>query len=286
VIKAKDRAAYDKLKRDHDVDEALVVRFLGYFRDRCTDRDEWTLPKNPSQNFSGDQLAPLLYLLASVDGYGSDETKNIAKDILQRLIELDNRHGALSGSPQGQIRDNQRYAIDIACRMYDIDYLKGFRRDVCKSEFSAALALNNLLAQLPWQELATQDAYSVFNALALVSEACIKWSKDDKDVDSWRKNYRVHADKGWGPAFRIVSGRSFNASDIEAYATAYISRSQDNDIIMAQRPAKYLSGDFKPDPDSGPNRWLVLDYVVLKSFQLLWQEWRGHPDTCRQRTCS
>ena len=271
IIKAKDGSLYDKIRTEHGVDESLATKFLAYFRDNCTGSDQWSLPKNPTQKFSGDQLAPLLYLLASVNAYGSDTAKPVAKDILKRLIDIDKRHGAISDSRQGQIGDNQRYAIDIVCRMYDIDYLRGFRRDLCKFEFSTALALNNRLAQLPWQDLATLDAYSVFNALGLVSEACIKWGKSDEDVDTWRKNYRVHADKKWGPSFQIVSGRSFDPMDIEQYYTSYISSDKDNDIIMAQRPAKYISGEFHPDHDAGPNKWLVLDYVILKGFQLLWQ---------------
>ncbi len=270
-IKAKDQLTYDKIKNDHSLDDTLVARFLGFFRDNCAGNDAWTLPKNPSQKFSGDQLAPFLYLLGSVQSYGSDDAKSIAKDIVNRLIDLDQRHAAVSDTHQGQIRDNQRYAIDVVCRMYDINFLRGFRRDLCKIAFSVALALNNQLAQLSWEELATQDSYAVFNALSLVSLACIKWGSDDEDVNSWRSNYRVHADKGWGPAFRITSGRSFDPGDVDAYATAYLSRDQDNDIIMAQRPAKYISGEFKPDHNSGPGQWLVLDYIVLKGLQLVWQ---------------
>jgi len=109
---------------------------------------------------------PLLYLSASANVFGTDEAKVAAKTILKRLIDLDRRHGALSDTHQGQIRDNQRYSIDIACRMYDIEYLRGVRRKVCTLAFSTALSLNNQAAQLPWQELSTQGDYSVFNALA------------------------------------------------------------------------------------------------------------------------
>jgi hypothetical protein len=271
VIKGKDASAFQHICDQHGVTESLIGRFLTYFRENCTGPDEWTLPKNPSQRFSGDQLAPLLYFLTTVNAWGDEEARGATEAILKKLIDIDRHHGALSDTHQGQIRDNQRYAIDIACRMYDIKYLRGVRRDICKFAFSTALALNNQLAQLPWPSLATQDAYSVFNSLGLVSEACVKWGKDDEDVDTWRKNYRVHADKGWGPAFRITSGRSYSANDIETYASAYITRDQDNDIIMAQRPAKYLNGEFGPDITPGPNKWLVLDYIVLKGLELLWQ---------------
>jgi len=271
AIRIKDPVAYNRLKAEHGVDVSQAERFLGYFRDNCTSGDEWKLPKKDDEKFSGDQLAPLLYFLANVNLYGSDESKGIAGDVLRRLLALDARRGAVSHSPQGQILDNQRYAIDAVCRMYDIGYLKGLRRDTCKIAFTAALKSRIALAQLPVQELATKEDYSVFNDLAIVTVTDLKWGKDDEDVASWRANFRLHADKGWGPAFRIVSGRSLDDSVIEAYYTAHVTPAQDNDIIMAQRPRYYLSGDFKPDPDSGPNRWLVLDYVVLKSLQLLWQ---------------
>lgn len=270
IIRSRDHATYDQICNKHGLSEDLVERFLRYFRDHNAGTTGWALPKNPTQYFSGDQLAPLLYLMTCVKSYGTAEANDIANDLLIRLIELDRNHGALSDSHQGQIRDNQRYAIDIACRMYDIEYLRGFRRELCKIEFSTALAINNQLAQLPWESLATNGSYAVFNALGLVSASCAKWGKDDEDVDSWRKSFRVHADKGWGPAFRIVSGRSISIEDIDSYATAYVTRDHDNDIIMAQRPEKYLSGEFFPDHQAGDNRWLVLDYLILKGLQLLW----------------
>ena len=271
VIQSKDPATYQRLQKDHGVDVAQATRFLRYFRDHCTNGDEWKLPKNNEQKFSGDQLAPLLYLLASVNSYGSSESKEVAKDILNRLVSLDERRHGLSDSHQGQIRDNQRYVIDAVCRMYDIDYIRGFRRDLCKVEFTGALKVLNAQAQSPDPNIATRDDYSVFNTLAVVTVTDLKWGKDDEDVDAWRKNFRVHADKGWGPAFRIVSGRSQDPAEIEEYATAHITRGQDNDIIMAQRPRKYLSGEFNPSQKGGPGQWLVLDYVILKGLKLAWQ---------------
>lgn len=270
IIKSRDRAAFDKLCNDHEISEQLVERFLRYFRDHNTNADGWSLPKNPTQLFSGDQLAPLLFLITSVNAHGSSEANAIAIDLLNGLVELDRRHGVLSDSHQGQIRDNQRFAIDIACRMFGIEYLRGARRDLAKFAFSAALGLNTVIAQTEWPQLATHDAYAVFNSIGLVSASCIKWGKDDEDVDSWRKNFRVHADKGWGPAFRIVAGRSISADEVEKYESTYITRDHDNDIVMAQRPAKYLSGEFPPADQESANRWLVIDYMVLKGLQLLW----------------
>lgn len=271
VISNKDPGAYERLKKEHGVEIAQAEKFLRYFRDHCTSGDEWTIPKNPDQKFSGDQLAPFLYLLACVNAYGSDGAKEVARDVLNRLIDLDKRKGAVSNSHQGTLRDNQRYVIDVVCRMYDVDYISGLKRDIFKHEFSIALKANNIMAQLPWEKLAKMDDYSVFNALGLVSVTCVKWGKDDDDVDGWRANYKLHADKGWGPAFRIVAGRSLEDSVIEAYYTAHITRDQDNDIIMAQRPHKYLNNEFTPDQKGGPGQWLVLDYVILKSLRLLWQ---------------
>ncbi|QEH39278.1 hypothetical protein OJF2_78930 (plasmid) [Aquisphaera giovannonii] len=270
AIRSGEPATYERLQREQGLDVVQGEHFLRFFRDHCTGGDEWKIPKNDSQRFSGDQLAPLLYLVSSVYAYGSDAAKAVARDLLQRLIGLDERIGALSSSSSGTIRDNQRYVIDINCRMYDIDYLSGPRRDVCKGSFSAALKANNFMAQLPWEELATMDDYSVFNALAVVSVACVKWGKDDDDVDAWRSNYRLHADRGWGPSFRIVAGRSLEDSSIEDYYTAHITREMDNDIIMAQRPHRYLKGDFGPQLKGGPGQWLVLDYVILKGLRLIW----------------
>jgi hypothetical protein len=266
VIRAKDPGVYDRLRTEHGVSTDQAGLFLAYFRDHCTGGDEWKLPKNDSQKFSRDQLAPLLYLLACVHAY-APEHETVAKDIVTRLIALDKSEGAVSDSPQGKVRDNLRYCIDVVAHLYGVHYVSGAMRGLYKVEFGAALKADSLLVQVPADRLATMDDYSVFNSLALVTLQGVAWGKDDGDVKDWRANYRQHADKGWGPAFRIVSGRSIDDASINNYYTMRMGRSQDNDIILAQRPSKYLKGIFPPT--SGD--WLVLDYVILKGLRLAWQ---------------
>lgn len=264
AIRAKDPQTYEGLRKDHGIEAAQAGQFLTYFRDHCTGGDEWTLPKNPSQKFSRDQLTPLLYLLASVYAY-APEYRPVAKDIVSRLIDLDRKKGAVSDSSQGHIGDNLRYVIDVLARKYDLDYVDGNRRHFYKLQFSGALKVYALQVQLPG-DAATHEDYSVFNSLSLVTLQGIVWGKDDGDVKDWRANFHQHADKGWGPAFRIVAGRSIDDATIEKYRTVKVSRSQDNDIILSQRPHKYLDGTFPP----AHGDWLVLDYVLLEGLRGAW----------------
>ncbi len=190
----------------------------------------------------------------------------MAKDIVARLIALDKSKGAVSNSSQGKLQDNLRYCIDVVAHLYGVHYVDGATRGLYKKEFGAALKAYSHQVQLPGA-LATQDDFSVYNSLALVTLQGVVWGKDDHDVKAWRANFNQHADKGWGPAFRIVSGRSIDDATIDKYSTMRMSRSQDNDIILGQRPSKYLKGTFPPT--SGD--WLVLDYVNLKGLRLAWQ---------------
>jgi hypothetical protein len=271
VLKAEDPAAYGDLVQRHGVKAEQAKKFLEYFLANNTGSDEWTLPKNPSQKFSRDQLVPLLYLLAAVHKYDAD-ARPVAKDILKKLIELVDEQGGVSDSTQGEVRENLKYVIDVLARKYGLDSVSGATRGVYKNAFSLSLKADNAQAQLPG-DLATADGYSVFNRLSLVTLQGLVWGVDDSDVKDWRKNYKVHADKGWGPAFRLVAGRSLSGEDIKKYASAYIKRDQDNDIIMGQRPSKYLAGDF-PEPQFGQadaDGALVLDFVVLSGLHAAWK---------------
>jgi hypothetical protein len=118
ILKGKDAALFASLIATHQLTEASIDRFVEYFLTHCTGSEGWSLPKNPSQLFSGDQLAPLLYLFASINQYGSNTAKSAVSEILAKLVQLDQEHGAVSDSHQGQIRDNQRYVIDVVCRMF------------------------------------------------------------------------------------------------------------------------------------------------------------------------
>jgi hypothetical protein len=270
VIKGEQPRLYDAIEQDHGVGIEHAKQFLTGFRDNNTGRDEWTLPKNPRQKFSRDQLVPLLYLMAAAHNY-EDDLRPIAKDVLGELIDLVKRRGAVSDARQGRVRENLKYVIDVLADKYDVDFVDGNTRSAYKLAFTTSLRFDSGQVQLPG-DAATQDDFSVFNRLSLVTLQAILWGTSDDDVRAWRKNYRQHADRGWGPAFRIVAGRSLSDARIDEYKEAFIQRSQDNDIIMGQRPHKYLSGAF-PGPQiaqDASNGWLVLDYVVLSGLKAAW----------------
>ncbi|MCI5117684.1 MAG: hypothetical protein D3913_06920, partial [Candidatus Electrothrix sp. LOE1_4_5] len=154
----------------------------------------------------------------------------------------------------------------------NIKCAKGNRRGACKQLFSLALHAHKLTGR--WETsggLDLSDEYSVFNALAAVSLQCLAWGKDDSDVRDWRKNFTVHADAGWGPAFQIVSGRHVADAEIQAWKNVHVTREQDNDIIAAQRSKKIRDGILSPDLAEGPERWLLLDYVILDGLRLVWK---------------
>lgn len=274
IIHEKDQRLYERLKTEHNLDISLVKKFLDYFHDNCVRDDGWRRATTLSPDFSRDQLVPLLYLLACVKEYGADDVQPVAKAVLADLVRLVKKHGAVSRTPGGKVGGNLRYVIDVLGDRSGVSLVGGTVRSLHKAEFSAALRAHSLLVQLPSDDLATRDDYSVFNSLALVTLQCVVWGASDGDVRDWRANYRQHADKGWGPAFRIVSGRSLDDNEIEKYYSAHIKGDQDNDIIMGQRPHKYLSGHF-PQPQFGQSgasgEWLVLDYVILKGLQLAWR---------------
>lgn len=277
IIQANDADEYARLQSEHGVDTALAGKFLTYFRDHCLGDHGWRLPKNESQKFSRDQLVPLLYLLEAVARYAPDH-KGVGKDILMSLGRLEEHGRNLSDSPSSRIGRNIGYIIDVLWRKYQIEEQyktddlwnmlgEGTRRGHYKQMFSLALKAHQLTGWIELSGLEASDAYSVFNALGAVSLQCLAWGKDDGDVKNWRANFKVHADDGWGPAFKLVAGRPVTDTEIEPYRTAYVTRAQDNDIIMAQRPRKIRDGGYDLLVSG---EWLVLDYVVLRALALLW----------------
>lgn len=302
VIRALDAATYEWLRTKHQVDATLTGRFLTYFRDRCLSDDGWQLPKHPEQAFSRDQLVPMLYLLAAVSAY-APEYKGVGSDILRSLGRLEEHGRGVSSEAKGSIGRNIGYLIDVLndSQRYDMIYrtsdmafwrttalfnekeAKRNRRAYYKAIFSLALKAENLGEQFddtltggvmfgkPIKVDSHIDRFSMFNTLGAVSLQCIAWGAGDTDVQDWRANFRVHADDGWGPAFKLVAGRSVAASEIEAYRMAYVTRDQDNDIIMAQRPDKIRDGTFDLLLPGTFGQWLVLDYVILKALALLWR---------------
>lgn len=290
IIRSLAPQQYTALVDTHGVDVSEAGTFLHFFRSHCLHADGWTMPKHSEQAFSRDQLLPLLYLLAVVEKF-APEFGNDARSILQSLIKLEEHGKGVSDTPQGRIGRNIGYLIDVLCddARYDLNYrssdlplflvpcfgnikcAKGNRRGAYKKLFSLALNAHRLTGWAASEGLDLADEYSVFNALAAVSLQCLAWGKDDSDVKDWRKNFTVHADAGWGPAFQIVSGRRITETEIQAWKNAHVTREQDNDIIVAQRPTKIRDDVLSPDFTEGSERWLLLDYVILEGLRLVWQ---------------
>ena len=289
VIRALAPAEHSALAAAHGVDAAQAGLFLSYFRGHCLGDDGWEMPKNPGQEFSRDQLIPLLYLLEAVSRF-APEFQGTGAHILRSLVKLEEQGKGVSATTQGAIGRNIGYMIDVLCdkERYDINYRSSDfpiflapclgnvqcaeknRRGAYKTLFSLALEADQLGGWVASHGLDAADEYSVFNALAAVSLQCLAWGKDDSDVKAWRANFTVHADDGWGPAFQIVSGRGVSAADIDAWADAHVTRSLDNDIISAQRPTKIRDGTLTSGLKGGTDQFLVLDYVILTALHLLW----------------
>lgn len=273
VLQANDRSTYERLVRDHGIDVSMARTFLAYFRDNCIGDTGWKRATTLRADFSRDQLLPLLYLIGCVKKYGPADCEGTAKAVLQSLVQLDKKHGYVSDTAEGSIGPNLRYVIAVLAEKYDIDYANGNERALYKEAFGLALKAHSIQVQLPG-EAGWKGDFSQFNTLALVTLQRLFWGSDDDDVKSWRRHYRQHADKGWGPAFRIVSGREVDDGTIERYYTARIKRSEDNDIVLAQRGHKYLSDSFPtPQLDRGEEEdaWLVLDFPILKALQVAWK---------------
>ena len=136
-----------------------------------------------TQEFSADQLSPLLYLLQCISVFGTDADRGTAGMILRSLLELERVGKSLSASPAGRIRPNMRYVIDVLCdpERYDLTYrttdlpifltpclgnincARKRRRSAYKAAFSVALTGQAVVADLG------QDEFSFFNAIALAT---------------------------------------------------------------------------------------------------------------------
>jgi hypothetical protein len=283
VLKGKSRTAYDDIAQNHALDTASATTFLRTFAAHVTGNDGWAV-LGSTQKFSTDQLSPLLYLLQCAKLFGTSEDQAAASAILNSLLQLESTGKPLSDSPSGKIRPNLGYVIDVLCDhdRYDMTYrttdLPIFlvpclgnidcaltkRRSAYKEAFSAALTAEAIGAD---QGL---DEFSFFNSGSLVTLQALAWGSGDQDVKKWRENFHQMADKGGGPAFQIASGAMRVSPTVDSFKTATTCRDVDNDVIMSQRPSKFLSGAF-PSPSCGASpRTAALDYVILKGLELAW----------------
>jgi hypothetical protein len=282
VIKGKSPTEYRSIITNHSINDASSTNFLNYFSQHAISSSGWSVIGS-AQQFSTDQLAPLLYLLECVSVFGSNDDKNAATIIMNSLLDLERVGTPLSGSPSGRIRSNLGYVIDVLCdkSRYDLTYrttdLPFFlipcfgniecahkkRRGAYKEAFSVALTAQSIGAD------AGQDEFSFFNAIALV--ALQAWGTGDGDVRQWRESFHHMADKGGGPAFQITCGATPVNPSVDSFETATTCRDMDNDVVMSQRPSKFRDGTFpNPTCSAGSPRTIALDYVILKGLQLVW----------------
>ena len=179
VIRALDAVTYAKIKSEHNVDVSMAGKFLEYFRDHCISNDGWQLPKT-TQEFSRDQLVPLLYLLAAVVQH-APELKATGLDILKSLTNLEEQGKGVSDSSKGTIGRNIAYMIDLLCddARYDLNYrtsdmtawlvlalgnitdAKANRRAAYKALFGLALQAHSLAGWIQTGGLDVSDEYSV-----------------------------------------------------------------------------------------------------------------------------
>ncbi len=289
ILRALSPDLYTDITTKHSVNADNAGIFLNYFKQHCLGDSGWEMPKNPSQQFSRDQLIPLLFLLSVVCKY-APEFKGVGKDILKNLVKLEENDKGVSDTTKGNIGRNIGYMIDVLCdnARYNINYrssdlplylvpcignincAKGNRRSAYKSMFSLALKAHKLGGWVATGGLDISDEYSVFNALASVSLQCVAWGKNDSDVKDWRENFVIHADNGWGPAFEIVSGHRIESTNVISWSDAHVTRDLDNDIISSQRPTKIRDGLLTSELKGGTDQWLTLDYVILEGLQVLW----------------
>jgi hypothetical protein len=283
IIKAKAPAVYEEISHDHGLDTASATTFLKAFVEHGIGDDGWTVIGS-TQKFSTDQLSPLLLLLECARVFGEMDTRAAATTILKSLLELERLGKALSDSPSGTIRSNLGYVIDVLCdhQRYDLTYrttdLPFFlvpclgniecahknRRGAYKQAFSVALTAQAIGAALG------QDEFSFFNSVALVTLQALAWGSGDHDVKNWRENFHQMAENGGGPAFQIASGATPINPTVDSLRTATTCRDVDNDVIMSQRPSKFLNGTY-PNPSCNDSpRTAALDYVILKGLELAW----------------
>jgi hypothetical protein len=147
----------------------------------------------------------------------------------------------------------------------NIECARKKRRGAYKEAFSAALTAQSAGADLG------QDEFSFFNSIALVTLQVLAWGPGDDDVKKWRENFHHMASKGGGSAFQIVSGVTPVSPSVDSFKTATTCQDVDNDIVMSQRPSKFIDRTYpSPTCDAGSPRTVVLDYLILKALELAW----------------
>jgi hypothetical protein len=114
VLRSKSPTLFDSICAFHSLDKNAPARFLNSFVAHGIGDQGWTVIGS-SQKFSGDQFAPLLYLLECVAAFGIPEERNPSNAIMESLLRLEKTGTPLSDSPSGKILPNLGYVIDVLC---------------------------------------------------------------------------------------------------------------------------------------------------------------------------
>ncbi len=284
VLRGKNPGLFNSVCALHNLDGNAPATFLTYFAANGTGDQGWRVVGS-SQQFSGDQFAPLLYLLECVAAFGTTAERTACDTIMGSLLQLERTGTPLSNSTSGKILPNLGYIIDVLCDsarynmtydttdmdvflvpcLGDINCARAGRRAAYKEAFSVALQAQAVAAANG------QDEFSFFNAIALVTLQAIAWGAGDSDVQSWRNNFAHFGQSGDGPAFQIAAGLPVSDASIDSYKTLMVCSEVDNDVIMAQRPSLYVKGTYPSPPcQNSANRTVAMDYLILEALMAAW----------------
>jgi len=238
-----------------------VEKFLLYFSEYCLKHNRlighpnmFTDRVDKSLHFSRDQLSPLLYLGATIHKY-QPQLKPYYKKILQKIVDLDHDKGNIAGGhSNGDINHNLRYIISLLCRAYGV----GYKKAKCESWFSKALTGYNLA----WSSFAARlmsdrikpRPFTLNNNVNLLTVRKLLLNSNKH-----RSNFKWFA-KNWhhGIGYKIISGLSFNQSELEAYrekTSIYLTLFMDKGI-------KSVSDDT--------GKHTCFDYWHLEALRRIW----------------
>lgn len=244
------------LKR-HKIDPtASAAAFLSRFAEVCIKDDRLLVHPDQDQHFSRDQLVPMLMLLAVVS-MRAEEIRPLGLPIIEAIVRLDEKYGAVAPVHQGEINDNLRYIIGKVAKVYGVKYKKATN---CLP-FVAAIAGYEKVWEYLTPFVKPKDRprpYTIFNNAGLLSIIALFYGLD-KDVQSWRKYFDWYAKHGWGVFYQILAGTRYTKVDIEEYEGV---RHYTNDIL-SQRGEDHFD-------EVRPGHAEILDYPILLAMEEIW----------------
>lgn len=270
VIGAKNPRLYKSLQADTDPDPVKSVeRFLYSYMRLCVRHDRMLMYPGYDQ-FSRDQLCPLLMLLVAVKKH-QPHLQHKAREIIQHIVKLDDNQERLHPKcKKSELNNSLRYVVTKVADLYGVKY----RRRVGSGWFVSALAgydlmwqARDVLGRFIGKDLVNKAVirpYSVWNQVALLSAVAMIYGLD-RDVQAWRKLFKTYARQGFGVGYKIVAGMKYNPGDVTWYRN--LTRWRNVDIGHQRGPEHmtYKQGRLAPP------QVLTLDYPVLKALQLIWR---------------